>query len=67
MNHVMTISIRLNTLALSMKLSFFVAAVSILLVHYTLFVNEKVNFKHTINMSEISMYEISQAFSIMYS
>jgi len=54
MNHVITISIRLNPLALSMKLSFFVGAVIILLVHYILSINEKDNFKHRINMSEIS-------------
>ena len=62
MNHVMTISIRVNTLALSMKLSFFVVAVSILMVHYILSVNEKDNFQYRIYMSEIS-----QVFSIMYS
>jgi hypothetical protein len=45
-----------------MKLSFFVVAVSIPLVHYILSVNKKDNFKHRINMSEVS-----QVFSITHS
>jgi hypothetical protein len=45
-----------------MKLSFYVVAETILLMHYILPVNEKDNFKQRINMSEIS-----QVFSNMYS
>jgi hypothetical protein len=67
MNPVMTISIKLNTLALSLKLSFFVVAVNILLVHYILPLNVKDNFKHRINMSEISqVFSITQSWVQMW-